>query len=211
MHESLQDPTAAAVPTEIREVASKQYINTDGGGDVYSLRLYNETRNEFVVLLSTLNKPVSMLCSSKKRKKLNQIIAPALAKFGVGAEELSNINDVRKMIKPRSSGTTVVYDTSSRSEDGPSSPLDSPMPLNDSMNFAFMNHHSNEGSTNDDVIEADKTRQHCNEPSTPSVVAPWLEVSTPRNGQSLINSFNILGTDDKEVIDKITSNNVSTL
>ncbi|KAL0480197.1 hypothetical protein AKO1_007233 [Acrasis kona] len=52
--------------------------------------------------MTTQHKPISELCSSKKRKKLNQILAPALMKFGVGAEQLLSINDVRKILKTKS-------------------------------------------------------------------------------------------------------------
>ncbi|EFC38505.1 predicted protein [Naegleria gruberi] len=83
---------------EIRDDLIKKLSEENDEG-VYSLRLYNETTRQYTVLMSTIHKPVKQLCSSKKRKKLNQILAPVLSKFGVDAETLIQIKEVRALIK----------------------------------------------------------------------------------------------------------------
>ncbi|KAF0977282.1 hypothetical protein FDP41_003935 [Naegleria fowleri] len=100
---SSQPSGSSTVPSEgdyveIRDDLLKK-INDENDDNVYSLRLYNETTKQYTVLMSTVHKPVKQLCSSKKRKKLNQILAPVLAKFGVDAETLVQIKEVRSLIK----------------------------------------------------------------------------------------------------------------
>lgn len=90
---------------EIRDDLLKK-INDSDDENVYSLRLYNESTKQYTVLMSTVHKPVKQLCSSKKRKKLNQILAPVLAKFGVDADTLIQIKEVRSLIKNTKKGSS---------------------------------------------------------------------------------------------------------
>jgi hypothetical protein len=223
IHEPMTDSAVPQHPVEIRdEHAAKHFLHGNNSGDSFSLRLYNETRNEYVVLLTTHHKPVSELCSSKKRKKLNQILAPALGKFGVGAEQLLSINDVRKVLKTKHSRTDryQLYESTSsnsRSQDSPSPTLqESPIQSSEggifdsshqqpqsSLGFSFANTLMSTNDVSQEEETADKTRQPSIEPSTPSgSLAPWLQSDTPnsRSGQGgsamrelMGMSFNILG------------------
>ncbi|KAG2387438.1 hypothetical protein C9374_001770 [Naegleria lovaniensis] len=101
---------------EIRDDLLKK-INDENDDNVYSLRLYNETTKQYTVLMSTVHKPVKQLCSSKKRKKLNQILAPVLAKFGVDAETLVQIKEVRSLIKNNKKPSSFANTNDNDSED----------------------------------------------------------------------------------------------
>jgi hypothetical protein len=212
---------------EVRDDHSIKQFLQDTSDDIYSLRLYNETRNEYVVLLTTQHKPVSELCSSKKRKKLNQIVAPALGKFGIGADQLLNINDVRKVLKAKQTRDQPLFDAnSSRSDDStPTSPENdirndeifdnSPPRQENVMGFTFSNNLLN---TSGEAVQDEKMRPNVTEPHTPgSSNLAWLQHDTPRSSQNTASllgmSFNMLtdeyNKDSEAIIEKLTSPNVT--